>query len=164
MAKRILTLCLVYRDPQLLLGMKKSGFGAGRWNGFGGKLNESESIEEAAKREVSEESGISVLDIEKRAIIKFTFEKMTYDGSPEVEMHLFAVNDFSGEPKETDEMKPKWFHKNELPYDKMWPDDQYWMPLFLSGKKFRAHFHFFDNDKLLSHNIKEVEELKHEQV
>lgn len=160
MAKRILTLCLVYQDPHLLLGMKKSGFGAGRWNGFGGKLNDEESIEAAARRELQEESGLRVLNMEKRAIINFTFEKTGYEGSLDpIEMHIFAVDKFKGQPRETNEMQPKWFHKNELPFALMWPDDQYWMPIFLSGKKFRAHFHFFDNDKLLSHNIEEVAEL-----
>jgi hypothetical protein len=35
---------------EILLGMKKRGFGAGKWNGFGGKLEENESNEDAAKR------------------------------------------------------------------------------------------------------------------
>ena len=50
MNKKIQTLCLIYQHPKLLLGMKKRGFGAGRWNGFGGKLHENESIEEATKK------------------------------------------------------------------------------------------------------------------
>ncbi len=43
--KTILTLCLIVDDGRILLGMKKRGFGAGRWNGFGGKVEEGESIE-----------------------------------------------------------------------------------------------------------------------
>jgi hypothetical protein len=35
-----LTLCMVHQDNKLLLGMKKRGFGEGRWNGFGGKLGD----------------------------------------------------------------------------------------------------------------------------
>jgi 8-oxo-dGTP pyrophosphatase MutT (NUDIX family) len=49
MRKRILTLCIIHKDSKILLGMKKRGFGAGFWNGFGGKVKEGESIEEAAK-------------------------------------------------------------------------------------------------------------------
>ena len=52
MLKKVLTLVLV-RDVarhRVLLGMKKRGFGAGKWNGFGGKLEPGETIEEAAKR------------------------------------------------------------------------------------------------------------------
>ena len=37
-------------NHRILLGLKKRGFGEGWWNGFGGKINHNETIEEAAKR------------------------------------------------------------------------------------------------------------------
>ncbi|MDR0650832.1 MAG: NUDIX domain-containing protein [Candidatus Peribacteria bacterium] len=40
---------------QLLLAMKKRGFGVGKWSGPGGKVEEGESISQAAVREVEEE-------------------------------------------------------------------------------------------------------------
>ena len=36
--------------PQVLLGYKKRGYAQGLWNGFGGKVEPSESIEQAAVR------------------------------------------------------------------------------------------------------------------
>ena len=50
--RKVLTLVLVRDVPQrrVLLGLKKRGFGAGKWNGFGGKLEPGETIEQAAKR------------------------------------------------------------------------------------------------------------------
>lgn len=50
MMKKLLTLVLITRPNQVLLGMKKRGFGQGRWNGFGGKVEKGETILEAAKR------------------------------------------------------------------------------------------------------------------
>ena len=47
-----LTLVFVIEKSRILLGFKKRGFGVGRWNGFGGKVEERETIEEAAKRHV----------------------------------------------------------------------------------------------------------------
>jgi len=47
--KKIMTLCIIHQHPKVLLGMKKRGFGVGRWNGFGGKVNEGETIEQADK-------------------------------------------------------------------------------------------------------------------
>ncbi len=64
--KKLLTLCIVHQHPRVLLGMKKRGFGIGHWNGFGGKVEEGESIEEAAKREVKEEAAEECYFREKR--------------------------------------------------------------------------------------------------
>jgi len=40
----------VRRERAILLGYKKRGFGAGKWNGFGGKVEIGETVEDAAKR------------------------------------------------------------------------------------------------------------------
>ena len=39
----------------MLLGMKKRGFGTGKWNGFGGKVEVGETVADAAQRELEEE-------------------------------------------------------------------------------------------------------------
>lgn len=154
-SRKILTLCLLHQHPRILLGLKKRGFGAGRWNGFGGKLQPGETIEQAAKREFLEEADIQVGDIEKVGIIDFEFQ-----GNPEIlEVHVFRANDFAGEPKESEEMKPQWFNVGEVPLDEMWPDDKYWLPVFLAGKKFKGRFLFGKNDVVLEHQVVEVTEV-----
>ena len=60
METKITTLVVVHQGNKILLGMKKRGFGAGRWNGFGGKLHDGETVEQAAKREIFEEASITV--------------------------------------------------------------------------------------------------------
>jgi len=50
LGNKILTLAFVRRKGEILLGYKKRGFGAGKWNGFGGKVEAGETIEDAAKR------------------------------------------------------------------------------------------------------------------
>jgi 8-oxo-dGTP diphosphatase/2-hydroxy-dATP diphosphatase len=148
MRKRILTLCIIHKDSKILLGMKKRGFGAGFWNGFGGKVKEKESIEEAAKRETKEEIGVVPLDLKKMGILKFQFK-----GEPEIlEVHVFCCSNFEGEIRETEEMKPKWFKIEEIPFDQMWPDDKYWLPLLLEGKNFRGKF-YFESRKLVDYQI-----------
>lgn len=146
---KLLTLCLICKDSNILLGMKKRGFGAGMWNGFGGKLKEGETIPEAAKREVLEESGVEVKSLEKRGILQFEFEN-----NPEIlEVHVFGASDFSGEPAESEEMAPQWFDAKNLPFDKMWPDDRHWMPLFLAGKNFTGRFLFNQSNEILNFNL-----------
>lgn len=50
LTNKLLTLVLVVQPGRVLLGMKKRGFGAGKWNGFGGKVQPGETIEQAARR------------------------------------------------------------------------------------------------------------------
>ena len=71
--KKIQTLCVIHQHPKILLGMKKRGFGAGRWNGFGGKVKDGEEIEDALIREIWEEAGIVVSKIEHFGILNFEF-------------------------------------------------------------------------------------------
>src|SRR3989344_1106791 len=137
-----LTLCIIHQHPQVLLGMKKRGFGMGRWNGFGGKVEPGESVEDAAKRELFEEAGIKATDVEKVGHIEFEFV-----GEPEIlEVSVFRADKFEGEPTESEEMKPQWYHVDEIPFDQMWPDDKVWFPHFLAGKKFKAKFVFQGQD------------------
>lgn len=150
-SKKPLTLCVVYNDSHILLGMKKRGFGEGKWNGFGGKLLENESIEQAAIRELEEEVGIRPKDIEKRGILTFIGED-----EEDLEMHVFGIREFDGEPIESEEMKPEWFTHHKIPYQDMWLDDKHWLPLFLEGKNFKGTF-FFENDDLIKHKIELVD-------
>ncbi len=153
MIRKILTLCLIKKDKQILLGMKKRGFGTGKWNGFGGKLNEGENIEGAAKRELFEESGLMAINIEKIGTLDFIWQHK----KEEIwEVHIFTVTDFSGQPIETEEMKPQWFDINHIPFETMWPDDIYWFPLFLENKKFEGKFLFDEHNSILDHNIRPV--------
>ena len=159
--KKQLTLCMVLENGRILLAMKKRGFGAGKWNGVGGKLEAGETVEEAAKREAWEEIGVTITDMEKFGVIDFTFQ----EGSDPMEVHIFKVNQFDGTPVETEEMKPEWFDVDKIPFADMWPDDEYWVPLLLQGKKFKGRF-LFDRPsskeytaKILEQELAEVSEL-----
>ncbi|MFZ3031979.1 MAG: 8-oxo-dGTP diphosphatase [Candidatus Moraniibacteriota bacterium] len=154
--RKILTLCLVTKGDKILLGMKKRGFGMGRWNGFGGKVEEGESIEDGAKRETLEECGVVITKMEKFGIHEFEF---AHDRGTILEVHVFRVDAWDGEPSETEEMRPQWFTIDAIPYDEMWPDDIHWLPVFLAGKKFRTKFLFGEGDSVLENHVEEVENL-----
>ncbi|XP_053327209.1 oxidized purine nucleoside triphosphate hydrolase [Spea bombifrons] len=152
---KLLTLVLVVQPPRILLGMKKRGFGAGRWNGFGGKVQTGETIEEAAKRELWEESSLRVETLQKIGQIKFEFI-----GSTEIlDVHVFRADDFTGEPTESEEMRPQWFELENIPYEGMWPDDRYWMPLLLQKKKFLGYFKFEGHDTILDYTLEQVDDV-----
>ncbi len=154
--KKILTLCFVVKGEKILLGMKKRGFGAGRWNGFGGKVERGETIDEAARRETKEECGIDIVAMEEVGIHEFEFQNKRGDI---LEVHVFRVDSWDGEPRETEEMRPQWFTTDAIPYDEMWPDDIHWLPVFLTGKKFRTKFLFGEGDTVLENYVVEVEQL-----
>jgi len=155
-SRKILTLCLIQKGNQILLGMKKRGFGEGKWNGFGGKVQEGETIEEAAEREVLEECGLKVKNLEKFGQLDFEFR----DKPGEIlEVHMYKSGDFEGESKESDEMLPQWFKISQIPYDKMWSDDVYWLPLFLEGKNFTGCFLFDENNRVLQHKLTGIDML-----
>lgn len=160
--KKIMTICVPVEERRVLLGLKKRGFGEGRWNGFGGKVEHPETIEEAALRETKEEVGIDVTSLEKVGILIFTFE----DDPKVLEVHIFKGSSFDGEPVETEEMRPQWYEFNDIPYSQMWPDDIYWLPLLTQNKKFLGSFHFDRPSTseytsiILREEIKEVESLE----
>ncbi len=152
------TLCLLIKDNEILLAMKKRGFGVGRWNGTGGKFDaeKDKHILDTAVRETEEEIGVKIINPEKVGLMHFYFPH-----KPEwnQDVHLFLAKEWEGEPTESEEMAPKWFASNEIPYDKMWDDDKFWLPHILEGKKLEAEFTFAEGDKIGKHNIKIVEKL-----
>ena len=142
---------------EICLGMKKRGFGVGRWNGVGGKVNgDLETIGEAAIRETREEIGVSVRNMQKVAELSFFFPH-----KPEwnQKVHTYLCASWSGSPRESEEMKPQWFSVQEIPFTSMWPDDPFWLPRVLSGEILRAEFTFDENDNILSHAVVSVPRL-----
>ncbi|XP_037071561.1 7,8-dihydro-8-oxoguanine triphosphatase-like [Pollicipes pollicipes] len=154
---KLLTLVLV-RDvtrSRVLLGLKKRGFGAGKWNGFGGKVEPGETVEEGARRELLEESGLCAQELLPAGRIEFEFE-----GDPcLLDVHVFTVEKFSGEPQETEEMRPAWYQEADIPFDKMWVDDIHWFPFVFERKLFRGRFLFQGHDTILKHSLQAVDSL-----
>jgi 8-oxo-dGTP pyrophosphatase MutT (NUDIX family) len=140
-AMKLSTLCFLLKDDQILLAMKKRGFGEGKWNGVGGKVEEGESVEHAALREMEEEIGTTAdeADLEPVGMLRFrslSNEKLNWD------VRVFFLRAWRGEPRESEEMRPQWYPINQLPFESMWPDDKHWFPHLLAGEKIAADFEF----------------------
>ncbi|MBM3129641.1 MAG: NUDIX domain-containing protein [Chloroflexi bacterium] len=92
------TLVFLTRDNQILLGLKKRGFAQGKLNGFGGKIENGETIEDAAARELREECGVEVdlNDLAPVARLEFFFP-----AKPEWDqiVHAFLARRWRGEPR-----------------------------------------------------------------
>ncbi len=150
------TLCFLLRETdagqEVLLAMKKRGFGQGKWNGVGGKVDD-ESVEEAARRETAEEIGVKVIELEEVAVLTFYFTADPESQDWNQEVHVFFAKSWRGEPTESEEMKPQWYIYDDVPYDSMWADDEFWLPRVLAGERLKAVFTFSDSETIISHEI-----------
>ena len=148
-------ICYIRRGDEFLLLLKANGrFGGGFWNAPGGKIAEGESAEQAARREVFEETGLAVDRLENMGHLDFYFG--SGKGRPDWAAEVFLTADFRGEIRESEEGRLEWFSKEKLPIDQMWEDDRYWLPLLLEGRKFTGVFEFTgDSKRLISHDVTE---------
>lgn len=153
------TLTLLLTEQNILLAMKKRGFGVGKWNGVGGKLNDGETVLDAAIRESEEEIHVTPQNLQHVATIKFFHPYKNEGRGFNQEVTVFISREWIGEPQETEEMKPRWFNLNEIPYQEMWWDDEIWFPIILRGSKVRASFMFDKNDKVIDQILEEVKVL-----
>ncbi len=141
------TLCFPLRthngSEQVLLGLKKTGFGRGKVVGIGGHVEPGESVVQAICREVDEESGLGIdaMDLIPAGTVEFVFP-----ARPDWDMFttVFLCRKFSGEAAESDEIAPRWYPVDQLPEARMWADAIHWLAAFLSGQ--RGHWRVVLND------------------
>jgi 8-oxo-dGTP diphosphatase len=141
------TLLFVIRGGEVLLIRKKRGFGAGKINGPGGRIEPGESALDAAIREAWEEVGIRARGAEEMGWLAFQFA----DGYS-LSVRVFRAVEFEGEVCETEEAAPMWVPVDHIPFEAMWADDVLWLPRMLRGERFWGRF-VFEGDHLLDHEI-----------
>jgi 8-oxo-dGTP diphosphatase len=137
------TLCFIRKEGRLLLMNKKTGMGTGLVNAPGGRIEKGETPLEGAVRETEEEVLVTPLNLQKGAELYFQFT----DGY-KLKGHVFLADDYRGEPGSTVEADPFWADEKAIPFDKMWEDDQYWIPLMLKGWFVRGYFIFREEEML----------------
>jgi hypothetical protein len=70
---------------------------------------------------------------------------------------VYHISEFTDQPTESDEMRPVWFDHREVPFTKMWADDEHWYPLFLAGYCFEGVFAFRDTHSLVWHELRQLQ-------
>lgn len=142
------TLMFVIQDGKILLIHKKRGFGQGKINGPGGKIEPGETPMECAIRETQEELCVTPTGVKESGLLHFQFT----DGLS-IHGFVFTATGYEGEPAETDEAIPLWAELNHIPFERMWEDDATWFPYMLAEKPFSAYY-VFDGDRMLDAAIK----------
>ncbi len=144
------TLCFLIKEDKILLALKRRGFGAGKWNGVGGKLENDESIEQALVRETKEEINVTLKKYIPVATLDFYFDgKLEWDRR----VMVYFATDWDNVPTSSEEMLPAWYDREKIPYDLMWPDEKIWLPKVLEGEIIHGEFLFNENQKLKEQNI-----------
>lgn len=160
MITKYCTLLFLRRDNQILLAMKKRGFGANRYNGVGGKIDIDETIEQALIRECQEEIGVTPTHYWQ--VAEHDFIQPESSTPSRMYVYVYLCDNWIGEPIESEEMAPQWFEIKNIPYPKMWQDDEFWLPQVVAGNKIHGKFTFDTNDNLLTHDANVVEMLPNE--
>ncbi len=137
-----LVLPLRGRPPQqVLLGLKRLGFGAGKVTGIGGKVEPGEKPARAAARELEEEVALVACPTDLYPVAQLAFQ---FPHRPDwsTVMHVFVLWSWSGTAAAGREIEPAWFPVGAVPYARMWADTAHWLPRVLAGDHVRGHFVF----------------------
>lgn len=141
------TLMFVHQGDRVLLIEKLRGIGEGKINGPGGKIDPGETPEQCVVRECQEELHITCLDPVKRGELWFVMTDL-----PDIHCHVFTATQFEGTPTATDEAIPRWCGIDEIPFERMWEDDAYWLGQALKGENFNGKF-LFTAEKIRWHEV-----------
>ena len=151
---REVTVAYLLRDNEVLLATKKVNFGAGKIKGVGGKLEPGETPDGCVVREVQEELGVEILSHQHCATIDmyFPYERSNFIESTNSRnyawnhrLHAYVVTAWNGTPAESEEVTPQWFKKDSIPFERMWADNQYWIPRILQGEQLEGAFLFSED-------------------
>lgn len=141
------TLCYLERDGQYLMlhrVKKQHDENHDKWIGVGGKFEDRESPEDCVRREVLEETGLTLTKFRYCGLVTFVS-----DIYPTEYMHLFHATGFTGTPKECDEGELAWIKKSELLRLRLWEGDKIFLRLLDTGEPFFSLKLKYEGDTLV---------------
>ena len=134
----ITTLCYIEKENDVLFMLrnkKKNDPNAGKWIGIGGKVEPHETLIDAMKREVYEETGFTVLEYSYRGVVHFTSNIHHSE-----DMHLYVITKFTGTFTPCDEGTLAWIKRQDISTLPMWEGDQIFIRLITNNHLF---FHLY---------------------
>ena len=143
---RLSVCCYLKRDDKYLLlfrNKKQNDYNHGKWIGVGGGLEDGETPDQAAIREIKEETNLDVHSLECAGEVEFV-----YDGYHEL-MYIYEITDFSGMIKECDEGELAWIPISKIYDYPMWEGDKAFLPLLIHHEPYFAIKLIYKKDVLL---------------
>ncbi len=127
---------------------KENDYHQGKWNGLGGKLNQGESPEECAIREIKEESGLIV----KNPLLKGFITFPNFDGVDDWYVFVFTIDEFEGRLIDSPEGKLEWIPSEKLTSLNLWEGDKIFLDWIFKEKIFSAKFNY-ENGNFIDYSV-----------
>ena len=131
---KMTTLCYLEKDEKYLMlhrTKKVNDENHDKWIGVGGKFEDGESPEDCMRREVLEETGLTVTKFRYRGIVTFVS-----DVYPCEYMHLFTGTQIEGTMRECDEGTLEWVLWEEITSLPIWEGDKVFLRLLKERETF----------------------------
>ena len=146
------TLCYIEKDGAYLMIhriKKENDENRDKWIGVGGKLEAGESPFDGARREIFEETGVTVPSLRYRGIITFVSDLYGTEY-----MHLFSADGYEGKiDYGCDEGVLEWVKKEAVASLPIWEGDKIFLKLLDTESRFFSLKLEYLGDKLLKHTL-----------
>ena len=138
---KLATLCYIKDGSQTLMlhrVKKENDMHVGKWNGLGGKVEQGESPEACAIREIHEESGLIVRDPLLKGFITFP----QFDGKNDWYVFVYRFDNFEGELIDSPEGNLEWISDKRMREIPLWDGDRIFMEWLDKKGIFSAVFNY----------------------
>ena len=140
------TLCYLEQDGcYLMLHRVRKAHDENRdkWIGVGGKFEDRESPEDCARREVLEETGLTLTDYRYCGLVTFVSDRWPTDY-----MHLFHATGFTGALRECDEGVLEWVPIAQINALPAWEGDKIFLALMQQNRPFFSLKLVYEGERL----------------
>lgn len=148
---KLATLCYVRHGNKTLMihRIKKANdMHQGKWNGLGGKLESGETPEECARREIKEESGLTVTNLMLKGFLTFP----GFANDEDWYAFVFISDKFEGELIDSPEGILRWIDNSQLLQLEIWEGDRIFIPWLDLNGFFSAKF-IYKNGEYKEHQV-----------
>lgn len=146
------TLCYIEDGGRWLMlhrVKKKNDLNEGKWIGVGGHVEAGETPEMCVRREVTEETGLTLGRCRLRGVVDFLSDRW-----PAEAMYLYTSDDFTGTLTECDEGDLRWIRKEEVFSLPLWDGDRVFLSYLLENEPFfHLELHYDRDDRLISDRL-----------